>query len=362
MALVESLVVRCRSLRSERCRKNLPLFALRFFSMETKNIIDLISEVLSKDWTDWRPVVKAIETNNFDIDAPCKSDGWTLLQWALEHDHDQAASFVIARGASINAKGVGKFDCTPLDVAVRKGNDKYVDMFVRHGGTGATPAKSKRMELISRGKEALLSLVKDSKSSSFVQTVQHFENVFGVTAKSDRSTGFTCFPKVSLPDVLSLPGKRKDQISQLTSAFTSLSHTARKQGAMLYCDLWLGTSVKKCHVFLVPTVSDIQLISALTAVSKSPLAGNLKLFEPLVDFFEIHPYQFLSINKDAIVLSFVDEIANLDDLVANATRLFPFLREYHTAGAANPEDINVNELLADDVRDDNTIHIIYHSF
>ena len=104
--------------------------------MKTNDVIELISEVNAREPLDWRPAVEAIQKEGFDIDQPCSSEGWTLLQWALEKGEDRVASFAIARGASINARGTGKFDCTPLDVAVRKANDRFVDMFLRHGGAG----------------------------------------------------------------------------------------------------------------------------------------------------------------------------------------------------------------------------------
>ncbi|MEM7478895.1 MAG: hypothetical protein AAF483_28245, partial [Planctomycetota bacterium] len=90
--------------------------------MDTNQLIELIKVAQSREFVDWRPVAKQIESSRFPIDTPSQSSGWTLLQWAIEHDNNQAALFVIARGASVNAKGVGEFACTPLDVAVRKGN------------------------------------------------------------------------------------------------------------------------------------------------------------------------------------------------------------------------------------------------
>ena len=330
--------------------------------METKQLIELVTDVLAKEWVDWRPVIERIEEESVDIDAPCSEKGWTLLQWALESDNNQVASFAISRGASINAKGKADYDCTPLDVAVRKGNDTYVDMFIRHGGTGSLPATSKRTELVARGKEVLGSLRAISESDSFSDAVRHYEKTLGVAPKRDKASGFSRFRKISLVDVLSLTGKRSEQLAQILGEFASFSEGARERNSLLYFDGWLGESLRKTDLILAPTNSDIEFLTAMAAVPDSPLCGNFRLYEPLLELYEIQKFRILSINGDAIVVRFVDKVDAFDELVAHVVKLFPFLRDYHTAGAGNRDDVDVSSLLADEIRDDNAIHIIYHSF
>ena len=91
--------------------------------METTELIQIVKETLAKDFVNWMPLMKRVDKDPVDIDAPCKEEGCTLLQWALENDANQAASIAITLGASVNAKGFGKFDCTPLDIAARRGNE-----------------------------------------------------------------------------------------------------------------------------------------------------------------------------------------------------------------------------------------------
>ena len=224
------------------------------------------------------------------------------------------------------------------------------------------PATSKRMELISSGKAVLQALRSNSKTEPFLSTVRHFENTWGTPAKRDKPTGFMRFRKVSLTEILSLSGTKKEQLAQVVRAFALLSDQAREREAMLYCHAWLGASLKKCDLFLLPAVSDFELVTAMTAMPGSPLAGNPGFFEALAEFHELHPYRLLSIDKDAIVVTFVDEVRETDTVVSDAMRIFPFLRDYHTAGAGNPDAIDVAALIAEDLRDENSLHIIYHAF
>ncbi len=110
---------------------------------------------------------------------------------------------------------------------------------------------------------------------------------------------------------------------------------------------------------LAPTTSDIDLLTALTAVRESTLWGNHRLFDPLLALHNTRPFPVLSINQDAIVLSFVDLVKDADELAETSIRLFPFLRDYHTASAANPDDIDVRSLLAEEMCDNNAIDIVY---
>ena len=120
--------------------------------------------------------------------------------------------------------------------------------------------------------------------------------------------------------------------------------------------------LQKSDVILAPTNSDLTLLTAQTAIPKSPLCGNYQLFQALMDLYKLHSYHVLSISKDAIVARFVEEIEDPHQLAEQAIELFPFLPEYHTAGAGQPDKIDVNEIVADDIRNENAIHIIYHSF
>ena len=329
--------------------------------MDTDQLIELITVAQSREFVDWRPVVKQIELG-FQLDTPSETHGWTLLQWAIEHGHNQAAHFAIARGASINAIGTGKFACTPLDIAVRKGNDKFVDMFLRHGGIGRLPATSKRMELIKKGKDTIRELVENSRADSFGDAVRHFEGILGVKPKRDKLTGVTRFRKVSLVDVLSLSGKKNEQIAQVVPEFSRFSIANRECGAILYGETWLGTSLKKSDLVLAPIDSDIKLLTALTAFPGSPLCGNHVFFDALLKLYELQEYRVLSINEDALVLHFVEDIGAPGELAKEAIQLFPFLRDYHTSGAGEPDEIDVAAIVADDIRSENAVHIIYHAF
>ena len=330
--------------------------------MDTKQLIELVADALAGNFVDWRQVATKLDSSDFDIDTPCDTKGWTLLQWALEHDNNQAASFAISRNASINAKGIGDFDCTPLDIAVRKGNDKYIDMFLRYGGTASVPATSKRMELIKKGKVTIQKFVTDSDSDSFADVIKHYEQLLDVKPKRDKQTGVIRFRNVSLADALSLTGNKKEQLRQVVTKFAEFSIRNRKHGAILYGESWLGASLKKSNFVLAPTDADMVLLTALTTVPKSPLFGNHQLFGALVELYQFQKYRILSINKDAIVVQFVEDIKDHIAAAEEAIRLFPFLPEYHTAGAAQPNEIDVNEIVANDIRNENALHIIYHAF
>ena len=217
----------------------------QYLSMDTQQLIELVTSAQSGEFVDWRPVAKRLDSTDFHIDTPCSTNGWTLLQWALEHDDNQTASFAIARGASIDAKGTGSFDCTPLDVAVRKGNDRYVDMFLRHGGTGTLPATSKRMDLIEKGKATIRQLIADCGNDSFVDATEHFKELLGVKPRREKQTGLVRFRKVSLTETLSLTGKKSEQLEQVVPAFAQFSSSSREHGAILYGESWLGASLAK---------------------------------------------------------------------------------------------------------------------
>ena len=330
--------------------------------MDTNQLIDLVADAQSKACVDWRPVVQQLDSTEFQIDLPCPTNGWTFLQWAIEHDNSQAANFAISRGASINAMGTGDFACTPLDVAVRKENDRLVDMFLRHGGTGTLPATSKRLELVKKGKVAIREFVSHSKTDSFADAVERFEDLLSVKPKFEKQTGLVRFRKVSLVDALSLTGKKQDQLARSIPAFAKWSNASKDHHATIYAETWLGTTLKKTDLVLAPTVSDMALLTSMTASQRSPLCGNHQLFDPLAKLYELCEFRVLSVNWDAMVLHFVEEIEHAKAFAEQAMELFPFLSEYHTAGAGKPDEIDVTEMVAEDIRDDNAIHIIYHGF
>ncbi len=329
--------------------------------MDTRELIEIF-KTLGKKPENRFLISKRIEKENLNLDAPCPEHGWTLLQWALENDDDEAASFAIQLGASINARGHGRYDCTPLDIAARKNNERYIDLFTRHGGKSAAPVRSKRTKLISSAKNVLQELRDKLSSKVFVNGTHHFETHLGVPAKADKTTEFIRYRKVSLPDVLGLTGTRNEQLDNVVRSFAEFSAVSRSYGATLYADTWLGASLKKCDLILAPTDSDVDLLTALAAVDGSPLFGNVKFLDSLLGFHKAYPFRLLSINDDALVMTFDEQVANPDQLSKTLVQSFPFLRDYYTAGVSNPDEMDVRAILADEVRDDNAVQIVYHSF
>ena len=115
-------------------------------------------------------------------------------------------------------------------------------------------------------------------------------------------------------------------------------------------------------MILAPTDSDVDLLTALAAVDGSPLFENVKFLDSLLGFHKAYPIRLLSINDDALLVTFGEQVANPDQLSMTLVQSFPFLRDYYTAGAGNPDKIDVRAILADEVGDDNAVQIVYHSF
>ena len=79
--------------------------------------------------------IKAVKQHlaaGVDVNAKEKYTRKTPLHWASIGDHKEIAELLIAKGADVNAKGVG--DTTPLDTAIFARKTETVDLLRKHGG------------------------------------------------------------------------------------------------------------------------------------------------------------------------------------------------------------------------------------
>jgi len=77
-------------------------------------------------------VAETLIKNGAKVDAKDSYYQFTPLHEAAKNKHKAVAELLIAKGADVNA--VSKWDGTPLDLAVSKGNEELAELLRKHGG------------------------------------------------------------------------------------------------------------------------------------------------------------------------------------------------------------------------------------
>lgn len=328
----------------------------------TTKLIEALFQGVQVKPPDFREVAKLLRTNP-NIDAPCSLTGMTLLQSTIQRKDPLGLLFCIARGASINARGIGKYDCLPLDLAASCGNNRVIDILAERNAQSSSPVLSQSIEFKKSCHQAALALSKQAKSKKFQGILKEVQSMIGLSAKRDRKTGCFIFKGVSFSDLLTLQGTNEDKLDQVVTAFSQFSNQVRKCGAILFCQDWLGYSLKKTHLILAPEVDEMQLIQATADwPALNPLTQNHELYKVLLSLYENCSFRLLSISPDAIIISFPKLPNDLHSFSNEILNRLPFLSSYHTAGAGKPELIDVKSIIEEELSTTQTLQIIFHNF
>ncbi len=319
------------------------------------SVTDLLKEFTAPHMPDCRGLSKILST--VSIDDVCEESGLTPLLWSIENNSKLSFLFCMARGADPSKHGTGDFDTSPVELAIKRGCNEFVERLVSRGAQappevlGAITEKREaaREALRTRGevvKKTIARLKREMKKDWFLTHLDYLESVFGIAPTTARGRGIKAFAKVPLA---SLAEKAQ---SDIVTYFSRMIDHGRAAGVSIFCEKDFDLS-KNVRVLVAPSTSLIDVVAVSNLMSPDDTTfTRMEVAASLPALNDAYPFRILECGRNGILGVFVQAP---DDPGKVAKRLLEICPHYGSDLAAGRPDpwVEIDELqvVEDDVRD-----------